>query len=187
MNARTCRLFSLMVLSHKQIKIPCSTFEKTNKPKVKCQKKSHTLGTIPNLATGIFFLLALLFTEGIVPMKPQVEWISSKHVNFTLKQNTKSTSVPLSRGSQVAEISEKKHLQTKKLNLTFPDTQKSVRLCFILLCEVTFKLFVSSVMSSHIISQCRLWCNASLEPRWCLKCCIYIGRHQMYCFIRIHL
>lgn len=188
MNARTCRLFSLMVLSHKQIKIPCSTFEKTNKPKVKCQKKSHTLGTIPNLTTGIFFLLALLFTEGIVPMKPQVEGISSKHVHFTLKQNTKSTSVPLSCGSQVAEISEKNISRQKKTKLDISwHTKKASAYVLFYLCEVTFKLFVSSVMSSHIISQCRLWCNASLEPRWCLKCCICIGRHQMYCFIRIHL
>lgn len=78
----------------------------------------------PKPRDGHFFLLALLFTEGIVPMKPQVEGISSKHVHFTLKQNTKSTSVPLSCGSQVAEISEKNISRQKKQNLTFPDTQK---------------------------------------------------------------
>lgn len=50
-------------------------------------------------------------------MTPQVEGISSKHVNFTLKQNTKSTSVPLSRGSQVAEISEKNISRQKKTKL----------------------------------------------------------------------
>lgn len=71
----------------------------------------------PKPRDGHFFLLALLFTEGIVPMKPQVEGISSKHVHFTLKQNTKSTSVPLSRGSQVAEISEKNISRQKKTKL----------------------------------------------------------------------
>lgn len=124
MNARTCRLFSLMVLSHKQIKIPCSTFEKTNKPKVKCQKKSHTLGTIPNLTTGIFFLLALLFTEGIVPMKPQVEGISSKHVHFTLKQTPNPPLFPSAVAVRWLKFQRKTSPDKKKQNLTFPDTQK---------------------------------------------------------------
>lgn len=106
-------------------------------------------------------------------------------MNFPLKQKTKSISVPLSRGGQVAEISEENISEQKNKTWHFlTHTQKKAFACVLCyLCEVTFKLFVSSEMSSYIISLCRFWCDASLEPCGCLhwvKCCICIGWHHMY-------